>query len=72
MAALACGCEIAGGMEVTPEILKEHYKHTFESLLFWELICIPFSDPMDENKFKLAQARIDWLGAIDKLFPQAA
>lgn len=69
---LACGCEFKGGMQVTPEMLKEHYKHTFECLLFWEMINRPGLNPLGENKLKLAQSRIDLLDAIDKIFPEAS
>lgn len=66
---LSCGCEIRGGMPVSPEMLKAHYKHTFEILLFWELINRSGRDP--ETSMKLSQARIDLINAIDELYPGA-
>ena len=68
--ALSCGCEIKAGVPVSPETLKAHYKHTFEALLFWELIFRKGQDLPDE-RLKLSQARIDLIDAIDKLFPEA-
>ena len=68
--ALCCGCEFRGGMNVTPETLRAHYKHTFEVLLFWEMLHRAFeTDPM--RTMKLSQARIDLIEAIDELYPEA-
>lgn len=68
--ALACGCVIEGGMPVSREGVKEHYKHTMEALFFWELLHRPDTPP-GEDHLKLSQARIDMLDAIDKLYPEA-
>lgn len=68
--ALACGCEIRGGMPVSAKMLQEHYKHTFECLLFWELIMRHGVDLSDE-RLKLSQARIALIEVIDALFPEA-
>lgn len=65
--ALSCGCEFRGGMPVTQEMLQAHYKHTFEAIMFWEMIMQPGRDPM--ATLKLSQARIDFLNAIDELYP---
>ena len=67
---LSCGCEIKGGMPVTQEMLKAHYKHTFEALLFWELIMQPGRDPL--ATIKLSEARINLMNAIDELYPGAS
>jgi len=67
---LSCGCEFRGGMPVNTELLKAHYKHTMEAILFWELIMKPGRDPM--ATVKLSQARIDLLKAIDELYPEAS
>ncbi len=69
---LSCGCEIRGGMPVSPETLKEHYKHTLEALMFWELLMKPSSDPtarynIDSPNMKLSQARIEICTGIDVL-----
>ena len=69
--ALSCGCEIVGGQPVSPKTIKEHYKHTFEVLLFWELLCRPGVMP-NEGKLKLSQARIEFINAIDELYPEAS
>jgi hypothetical protein len=67
--ALCCGCEFRGGMNVSRETIKAHYKHTFEVLLFWEMLHrIPPIDP--ERTMKLSQARIDLIDAIDELYPE--
>lgn len=68
--ALACGCEIKGGMALTREEIQAHYKHTFETLLFWELMRRK-DVPQDERHIKLSQARIDLIDAIEELYPEA-
>lgn len=69
---LSCGCEIQGGAPVTPEMLKAHYKHTFEALLFWELLHRP-QNPLDpEKRIKLSEARLNLINAIDELYPEAS
>lgn len=67
---LSCGCDFSGGMPVTPELLKEHYKHTRESLFLWELIRRPGRDSLATLKF--SQARIELMNAIDELYPEAS
>jgi len=69
--ALCCGCEMVGGGPVSLETIKAHYRHTFEVLLFWELIHRQGSSTPNEDKLKLSQARIDFLEAIDELYPEA-
>lgn len=69
--ALSCGCEIVGGAPVSLETLRAHYKHTFEVLLFWEIMYRKGNTP-NENKLKLSQARIDLIEAIDELYPEAS
>ncbi|GAJ15149.1 unnamed protein product [marine sediment metagenome] len=69
--ALACGCEIRGGEPVSLDTIRAHYKHTFEALLFWELLRRP-EKPDHELKMKLSQARIDLIEAIDKLYPEVS
>lgn len=68
--ALSCGCEFRGGMPVTKELLKAHLKHTMEALFFWEMIMRPGRDPIATAK--LSQARIDLIGAIEELYPEAS
>lgn len=65
--ALSCGCEFKGGMPITPKMLEAHYKHTFEALFFWEMIRQPGRDPF--AIIRLSQARIDFINAIDELYP---
>lgn len=66
--ALSCGCNIQGGAPVSPETVKQHYKHTFEALLFWELIRTTQTDA----HFALSEARINLINAIDALYPWAS
>jgi len=69
--ALSCGCEIERGQPVPPELLKTHYKHTLDAIIFWDLIC-RLQTPVDSEKaLKLSQAGIDLTKAIDELFPEA-
>ena len=67
---LACGCEIKPGVPLTQEEVQTHYKHTFEALLFWELMRRQ-GTIQDERHLKLSQARIDLIDAIDELYPEA-
>jgi len=69
---LACGCEVQGGAPVSREIIKAHYKHTLEALIFWELILRRgFSgEPKRQDTIKLAEARIALLDAIKELYPE--
>jgi len=68
--ALACGCAIMPGVLLTREEVQTHYKHTFEALLFWELMRRQ-GTIQDERHLKLSQARIDLIDAIDELYPEA-
>lgn len=69
--ALCCGCEIHPGGPIDQRTLKEHYKHTIEVLLFWELMRQKQeSEVWLEGKARLSQARIDILRIIDTLYPQ--
>ena len=70
--AFSCGCEIKGGMAVTKAMIQAHYKHTFEALLFWEIMVRPGEDRVSEARLKLSQARIDLLEAIDELYPETS
>jgi len=67
--ALCCGCEIHPGEPIDPRTLREHYKHTIEVLLFWELM-MRESPVWLEGKLRLSQARIDLLNIIDLLYPE--
>lgn len=69
--ALACGCEIIGGGPVSQEVVKKHYKHTLEAILFWELLRRP-GTPQGDDHMKLSQARCDLFDALDKLYPEAS
>jgi len=69
--ALACGCEIKGGMAVSNEMAQAHFKHTQEALFFWDLMVRPGADPLSEAKQKFVQARIVVTEAIEELYPEA-
>jgi len=68
--AFSCGCQIVPGGAVPVEVVKEHYKHTIEVMLFWELLQRPDTPPSDE-KIELSQLRIEYLDRIEKLYPEA-
>lgn len=68
---LSCGCEVRAGESIDLETIKEHYKHTIEAILFWELIFRKGKD-LSEGCLKLFQARIDLIEAIDEMFPEAS
>ena len=65
---ISCGCEFVGGMALTPEKLKEHYKHTIEVILYWELIMRLGRDPL--TTLRLSNARVEFLNAIEQLYPE--
>ena len=69
--ALSCGCEMRGGMAVPQEMVKEHYKHTLEVMVFWEMMRRE-SPPEDEfdNQIRLSQARIEYFEALEIKFPE--
>ena len=66
--ALSCGCPVGPGMAISLEVLKHHYKHTIEGLLFWELALRQGED--QEQKIHLGKARIDYLEALEARFPE--
>ena len=66
---LSCGCEMKAGVAITPRLLREHYKHTLKGMFIWELI-MHTSQPLD--KTRLSQARIEYVRALDELFPDAS
>lgn len=68
---MSCGCEIRGGAPVSIETLRAHYKHTLESILFWELLRRP-DQRRSEDGMKLSQIRIELIETIDKLYPEAS
>lgn len=67
--ALCCGCEIRGGEALDLDEVKAHFRHTFEVMLFWELCRRPGVPQIDAN-IKLSQARIDYIEAIETLYPE--
>ena len=69
--ALSCGCEVSPGLPVTTAWLKEHYKHTFEALLIWELIVLKdgLSNYDDDG---IGSLRSKYIAALAKRFPAAA
>jgi hypothetical protein len=68
---LSCGCNFQAGVPISQEMLKEHYKHTLEALLFWELI-IDKGKPQGKANIELSEARIALIDAIDTLYPSAS
>jgi len=68
--ALVCGCEIRAGQPITPETVREHYKHTISVMLFWELLQRPGTPPSDAT-MDLGRLRIEYQEAIEKLYPEA-
>lgn len=67
--AFSCGCEVSAGAPIPYETIKEHYKHTMEAVLFWELIFRKEHD-LSDNRFKLSEARINLLNVIAAMFPE--
>ena len=68
---IACGCEVRGGMPVSREMARAHFKHTLEALFLWEIMRRPGADPGSEARLKLVQARIAVIEAIEELYPEA-
>lgn len=70
MSRLSCGCELAPGMPVIPNIVKAHKEHTFHALFFWDLLVRKNGTPeQQEAREKLAEARIAYQEALDKAYP---
>ena len=69
--ALSCGCTIGGGMQVTEAWLKEHYKHTFESLVVWEMIIDPKANLSNYEADGIGALRLQYMEALGKRFPGA-
>lgn len=67
---LACGCEIKPGVPLGAKELKTHYKHTIESMFFWQLMRRE-NTVQDERHIKLSQAVADFIEALDALYPEA-
>ena len=62
---LVCGCRMTGGMPVSEEMLQEHYQHTLQCMLYWELVMGADAD----KKLKLSMARIAYFDALQDLHP---
>lgn len=73
MGNLACGCLVEPGRPVELEVLRRHYAHTLEALMFWELLrAFPGKRPeFDTLDTSLPEARIAYIEALDRHFPQA-
>lgn len=69
--AFSCGCEVIAGQPIPYEIIRAHYKHTMEAILFWELIFRKGTD-ISDARLELSEARIALMEAIDKMFPEAS
>ena len=69
--AMSCGCAIVGGMPVTTDWLKEHYKHTLEALIVWEIIIDPNSELSNFYADRIGELRLRYMEALDKHFPMA-
>lgn len=69
---LSCGCEVQAGATVSPETIKAHFQHTLEALIFWELIIRRdlVGSPLRQDTVELAEARINLISAIEKLYPE--
>ena len=70
--AMSCGCAIVGGMPLTTDWLKEHYKHTFEALMVWEIIIDPNAKRSNYDADGIGELRLKYMEALDKRFPAAA
>ncbi|MCK9598682.1 MAG: hypothetical protein M0R06_06550 [Sphaerochaeta sp.] len=67
MGELICGCKIEAGLPVSNRQLREHYRHTLQVLMFWELLKRPDSSTL--AKTRLSAARSELFFAIDTLYP---
>ena len=66
---LACGCTVKPGVPLTDEEVKAHYRHTFEAMMYWELVRRE-GVAQDDRHLKLSQARAAWLEALEALYPE--
>lgn len=71
--AIACGCELKGGMPLSNEMAQAHLKHTIGALLYWELMRRPGEDEASwaSSKQKLMDTRIALIDTIVDLYPEA-
>jgi hypothetical protein len=67
---LACGCSFAPGSPVPLNELRKHFVHTFETMMYWELLG-RFNKQDTDLEIELSECRIRYMAAIDKLFPEA-
>jgi len=67
--AFSCGCQLKAGEPISYEMIKEHYKHTMEALLFWELVFRKEKDFLDQ-RLKLSNVRMKLLNIIEEMFPE--
>jgi len=67
---LACGCSFAPGSPVPVDQLRVHYIHTFESMMYWELLH-RFNRAERDAENRISLARIEYLKALDEVFPEA-
>jgi len=70
MGTLSCGCEIAPGLPVTPEVVKAHKEHTLHALFFWDLLLRHNATPeQQQGRETLMLARMAYQDALDVCFP---
>lgn len=67
--AFCCGCEVSPGRPLSEKIFREHFKHTMEVLLLWELIIRQGVD-IGDKRSNLSIARINYLEALEAIFPE--
>ncbi len=64
---IACGCSMGAGQSVTVQQAREHAKHTFAVLLFWELLVGPGMS--DSSREKLMNGRLMIQEVMDEIAP---
>ncbi len=65
-----CDCKIGPGLPITPQILQEHWKHTFQAMIVWDLI--QDVEKGQRSTPELMQARIVYMEELGKIFPETA
>ena len=61
--ALSCGCQPRPGVAPTEEEKSRHLAHTFETMIYWELLL-----PRPPEGQRAAELRIEYIEALRKAY----
>lgn len=67
----SCGCFVVPRGEIKPEMLRQHLQHTFEVMLFWELLGRRINSADRIGTLRLSHASQEFMEAVTALYPEA-